>query len=526
MKIIKRIFALVPVVLVLLFSVVPLSSSAEVDLNPDSVGFLSEQFADFEDFAPYYNVENPTTYIIYKSYSSEVASKYKPWYRAVTHFIDLSDVEYSYADGVYSWDLSNFSSTSQRRLVEWEGEYRFNTENGTVYSSSGYNQKHDVYSVILDTKKQEFYVNDYKFPNSWFNMHSGAYVHFNLSYVIDGKKPDSSNEIEVESFPKLEGESTLNMYLLDNDGYPIPGKTSDRYLSTQLIDIDIRNNSTKDFQFALYIVPKGQSLSLVENPRQMLGSRFFSSNPLFIYSTEEWIYNITKIVSNREVNAVSCYHIAPAGSSFTAHIGENQLDLKSGIEYDLVCYGSFVSPHSNQYLAEYYVDGTVHDLPSYTISSIDPYIHFDSSNAPTEVYRQTFTLDRDTSYKNTQYSQDDSLQIGGLGTSYPFDPNSSNDDIFNTIYASKDEDGVANYKNSKFDGSYDSKHYDYAPYDRYNSNVGVNSNFGNGISLTSGFNSFFGMITDLLKHLPGSFLSIFTFGFTALVVVAIIKAVR
>lgn len=519
MKFIKRILALVPAVLVLLFSVVPLSSAAEVDLNPDSAGFLSDQFADFEDFSPYYSVENPSTYIIYKSYESISSSKYNPWYRAVTHFIDLSDAEYSYVDGVYYWDFSNYS----RNLVEWEGEYRYNTESGSLSEYSQYIQKHAAYSVTLDTNKHEFYVNDHKFPNLYFNIHPGNYLHFDLSYVIDGFKPGSLNEIEVNTFPKLEGDTTLNIYQLDDEGYKVKD-SANTYLSLQTFQIDITNNSDKSFQFVCYIMPKGESLTYHSNYSEILGSRFFSNNPTFIYITDEIFYNYlgndnpTSPVYNnqyRTVYAPSSWHLIEAGASESVYIGENQLQLKKDIEYDIVILGVFT---------EYgeIIEGTLNNGSSSLnsiVTGIDPYVTFYSDYEVKEYYRSTFTLDKDTSYCNTQYSDDGSFDM--LNTHvYPYNPNTSNDEVFNTIYGQTFE-GETSYHNNVFNPNYNGAHVDYP-----GSNPGINNNFGSGVSLTSGFNSFFGMITDLLKHLPGPFLSIFIFGFSSIVVIAIIKAVK
>lgn len=524
MKFIKRILALVPAVLVLLFSVVPFNSAAEVDLNPDSAGFLSDQFADFEDFSPYYSVENPSTYIIYKSYANLSGSKYNPWFRALTHFIDLSDLDYSYNDGVYYWDFSSLSSSGKNRLVEWEGVYQYNTENGTLSESSYYVQKHTVYSVTLDINKQEFYVNNYKFPNSYFSMHS-VDTHFDLSYVIDGVIPGSINEVEVDTFPKLEGDTSLNIYQLDDEGYKVKD-TANTYLSLQTFQIDITNNSDKFFQYACYIIPKGQSLNYYTNYSEILGSRFFSNNPTFIYITDEIFYNYRGVNDSfftsyddnyRQVYAPSAWHSVDANSSESIYIGENQLQLNKDVEYDIVIIGAFIESHKPNHGI---MDEEGNIDTEYVINGIDPYITMYSEYEVKEYYRSSFSLDKDTSYCNTQYSDDGSFDIVNTHV-YPFDPNSPNNEVFNTIYGQTDYNGNTDYKNDRFNTSYGGAHLDYS-----GSNAGINTNFGSGVSLTSGFNSFFGMITDLLKHLPGPFLNIFIFGFSSIVVIAIIKAVK
>lgn len=409
-------------------------------------------------------------------------------------FYKLSDfLEYTNDNGVIT-----FTSSSINRFdfLWWYSDLRF-SHSGRNYSSGSSSD------FIIDTNNMLF--NDIPV--------------LELQLVIDSQPliDDGSLYIEVESFPKLEGKSTLNMYKLDENGYIKSDIETDRYLSIQLIDIDIRNNSNKDFQFALYFVPKGESLTYLTEARQFLGSRFFSNNPLFIYLTEEWFYNYDVLThQNRIVNAVSCYHIAKSGTTYTCHVGENQINLKQDVEYDLVVLGSFIEAHPNGYLDSHFND-TLMEL--YNISYIDPYITLDGSGyMPEEVYRSTFILDKSTDYKSTQYSDDGFLQIGALGTSYAYDPNDTNNEVFNTIYAQQNSEGVPNYKNSSFSELYNTHHFDYG------GSSGVN--IGSNLNLSSGFGGLFGMLSSFLKQLPGDFFNIFSFGFTALIIIGIIKAVK
>lgn len=521
MKIIKRILALIPAILVLLWCIVPFGSMAAdsaTNLPPNSYeGDLSGAYPSIDQVS-----ENglycTTDYLMYNVISANgnnIWTFYDIMQYYFTIYIPLNRFDYSVSDGIYSFSLKSGTVSSYAFL--WFASCLISSSGSTLPSTSYHSTLNITTGFTFDTNTNTLLINneDFLYHTSLTNNDKLDYYFMSYDFVLNSE-PVNKGEIIVDSFPKLEGDSTLNMYLLDDNGYPIPGKTSDRYLSTQLIDIDVKNNSTKPFQFCLYFAEKGGTLELNTQYRQFLGSRFYSNNPLFVYLTEENFYNydITSHM-NRTVNAVSCYHLVQPGQTFTCHVGENQLDLKKGVEYDLVVFGAFIDNHTNAYLENHILDT---QFSLFNISGMDPYISLAGSGFDCkEYYRSTFVLDKTSDYKNTQYSNSGDLQIGGLGTSYNNGANQNNDNVFNTIYGQTDQNGNSSYKNSSFSENYGSYHMSYGD----GSGLSSISN----ISLSSSFSSVFGMVTDFFNKLPKGMQDAFTFGFTAVIVIGIIKAV-
>ena len=146
-------------------------------------------------------------------------------------------------------------------------------------------------SFSFDTNTNTLFLNNDDFLNHPSLTNNNKLDYYFMSYdLVLNSEPVNKGEIIVDSFPKLEGDSTLNMYLLDDDGYPIPGKTSDRYLSTQLIDIDVKNNSSKPFQFCLHLAEKGGTLELNTQYPQSFYQSHLHSNLLclLIYCTSNF----------------------------------------------------------------------------------------------------------------------------------------------------------------------------------------------------------------------------------------------
>ena len=520
MKIIKRILALVPAVLVLLWCVVPFGSMAAEDIenNGDYPETFFDAFPDI-DFLQTEVYESSSYVLIY--YASDQSGDY-PVYRTRTLYIPLNtSLLVDNGSGIYSYSTIPSNSSISPFYYQYTGIY---LAHPSYPINSGFSLASSYCSIIsftIDNIAEDVVLNgtigkEFVADNVSYNV-----IHFD--FVIDGESV-GSDKIEVDSFPKLEGDTTLNIYQLDDKGYKVK-ESANTYLSLQTFQIDITNNSNKSFQYACYIMPKGESLTYHSNYSDILGSRFFSNNPTFIYIADEIFCNYlgnenptTPIYNNqyRIVYAPSSWHLIEAGASESVYIGENQLQLKKDIEYDVVILGVFT---------EYgeIIDGTLNNgsssLLNPIVTVIDPYVTFYSGYEVKEYYRSTFSLDRDTSYCNTQYSDDGSFDMVNTHV-YPYDPNTSNNEVFNTIYGQTFE-GETSYHNTVFNPNYNGAHVDYP-----GSNPGINNNFGSGVSLTSGFNSFFGMITDLLKHLPGPFLNIFIFGFSSIIVIAIIKAVK
>lgn len=527
MKTIKRILALVPAVLVLLWCVVPFGSMAAIENKGDYPEAFFDAFPDI-DFLQSEVCESSSYVLIY--YVSDQSALFDyPSFRTRSIYIPLNtSLLVDNGSGIYSYSTIPSNSSLSRFYYQYTGIYlahpSYPINSGFDLTSGSY---HSITSFSIDSVAEDVVLNgtigkEFVADNVSYNV-----IHFD--FVIDGESV-GSDEIEVDTFPKLEGDTTLNIYQLDDKGYKVKD-TANTYLSLQTFQIDITNNSDKSFQYACYIMPKGESLTYHSNYSDILGSRFFSNNPTFIYITDEIFYNYlgtdnpTSPHYNNQyriVYAPSSWHLIEAGASESVYIGENQLQLKKDIEYDIVIlgvfteYGEIIDGTLNNGLNMFFPDNS--SLNS-IVTGIDPYVTFYSEYEVKEYYRSTFSLDKDTSYCNTQYSNDGSFDMVNTHV-YPYNPNTSNDEVFNTIYGQSFE-GETSYHNNVFNPNYNGAHVDYP-----GSNPGINNNFGSGVSLTSGFNSFFGMITDLLKHLPGPFLSIFIFGFSSIVVIAIIKAVK
>lgn len=523
MKTIKRILALIPAILVLIWCVVPLGSMAVDDPSDEYYPSQDNSFPTYDYIYSTFPYNRSSNYLLlhYRTNPYFIESSNTITFSTHSLYFPLDGLNYSENSGVYTF--SGLSS-SKFYVHTFQGYYSYvyDSSPNTVFENSSLHKDYKDFTtnLVFDLNKKDVFFNDTCGAN--YHAQIGTYLPYSYEFILDGNSI-SLNEIEVDTFPKLEGDTSLNIYQLDDEGYKV-SDSSNTYLSLQTFQIDITNNTDKAFQYACYIMPKGESLTYHSNYSDILGSRFFSNNPTFIYITDEIFYNYlgndnpTSPAYNnqyRTVYAPSSWHLIEAGASESVYIGENQLQLKKDIEYDIVILGVFT---------EYgeIIDGTLNNGSSSLnsiVTGIDPYVTFYSDYEVKEYYRSTFTLDKDTSYCNTQYSDDGSFDMVNTHV-YPYNPNTSNDEVFNTIYGQTFE-GETSYHNNVFNPNYNGAHVDYP-----GSNPGINNNFGSGVSLTSGFNSFFGMITDLLKHLPGPFLNIFIFGFSSIVVIAIIKAVK
>lgn len=506
----KRLLVIVPTIFVfLLCNVFSFGVSAEDSaINiPDRPPMQTGCYATNDYIASNVAGSLGNSYLIVYAYKIEPSSSYDVFFRTVTYYLKLDNISCELLDTPNgSWYLFN----GRVRLHNFSGSYTI--KNGNADSVVGGHGYSDVSNVGYDPDLEEVYINDGQ------SLLSSGYVYSSVIFCFNGEIIGKSS-IEVETFPRLEGKSTLNMYQLNDDGVPDFSKPNTAFSSTQLIDVDIINNTIDDYQFALYFVEKGGNLRFYESMSDFnVGAKFFSNNPQYIYITDEWYYYSIGSASHSFIRGPSAWHIVKSGEKFTCHVGENQLQFKKDVEYDIVVVGCPAKPHKNTYF------DSIDDR--YLISGIDPYINLNSDESliPKELYRSTFYLDRDTAYKNTSYSNDDNFSYAN-SLVYGFDPYGNNDDTFNTYYMK--QDAVGSDSISDIIGGYG--------LNSFNQNLGSNdlffrNNTSSSSSYTSSFayrySDFFGFIRSFLSCLPPEFMNIFIYGFTAVVSIGIIKAVR
>ena len=316
-----------------------------------------------------------------------------------------------------------------------------------------------------------------------------------------------SGDFSVEFFPELTGEIS-NSVEMDGKTFNYP-----------YLQVDVHNKTSDYYQYAIFIVEKGTKITFGDynDISTSKSGYFFTNKAIYCYVTDEWFKTNTVISSSEAsggsgtvgtglsalnlVYAPSAWHRSePSSNSRPLAIGWNQLNLVPNTEYDAVCIACpiKVKSYGENRISDYYI----FNYPQHPINGSEP----------REVYRSTFTVSKPMPYDptNNDFDYTDTHVYG-------FDSNNPSS-TFSNLSALISDSGKLVVGNQKFGGTVSG-----AGHSLNNSSF---SDFSDVSGFSGIFSNVFGYITSFFRYLPNGFSAVFLFGFSAIVVIAIIKAVR
>ncbi len=225
-------------------------------------------------------------------------------------------------------------------------------------------------------------------------------------------------------------------------------------------------NNGENAQFAMFIVNHGDDITIPAMSWNT--SDLYNGNPVFVYVKDEWIIDDLTMNASSQSYKPSCFHWIGTGQTKTYEIAWSSLDLSANTNYDVVVYAA---------------------NPSSDVVSLDwniPYY---------EVYRSAFTMSNPAVF-NAENNETDN---------YSWNPNVDNKDLFSLSKATQDQWG-----NFAITG---------------NGNWLGNTNVSSSLNTQQAFGSFFQFFRSILSFLPSQYMTLIFIGLSAIVVIAIIKAV-
>lgn len=324
---------------------------------------------------------------------------------------------------------------------------------------------------------------------------------------------DVNGSLEVEFVPfELSGDVKEEM--------EIDGQLWKSY-ALQMI---VTNNTNKNYQYAWFITPHGERPSFSPNissssVRNIGANGYgFSGNVSWVHVKNDWAWIISPDLVHAYTDSAfdssdlsdsingTQYTYLPCSWTFISGHSENtesamfaNMKLYSGQQYDCLVYAVPTECNQLSFLSSEYIQsrGWYSALSSKCVD-------FSQTEL---IYSSSFTMGFTTDFNP------DLVSPGGLS----FDPDSNLDDFFNTSSARLNPDT----------GSYE---YDYNLSKDYSSSRNFSFSGSAGSSnlstFSSAFSNVFAFISSFFSFLPSAFQQLFFFGFTTVIVVAIIKAVK
>lgn len=333
----------------------------------------------------------------------------------------------------------------------------------------------DCYSVTLDFNSN----------TGSILKDDGTYQHFitadissfefvNFETNFDEYEPVEPLDLDISFTPSLSGSISRTQ--------TIEGK---EYISRTL-DMYVSNNGSSDAQFAMFIVPRGDSITFPDHMIQ--DNKGFIGNPVFVYVSDEWSSFTAGLVGS-SVYAPCSWHTVPQGFQNQIYsISWNQMSLQTDTQYDCVVYGCVNSTATQTNTSSQW-----EMRPVYTVTS--------SLDDVEEVYRSSFTI-TDPADFNPNF-------IDEAGSSHPWNPNADNSNLFNVASAYRDDNGNVVIKGQTGGGN------NIFTADLNTQSMNVNNLFGDT----------FRFFTALLGQLPPAWVTLITIGLSSIVVIAIVKKV-
>lgn len=457
----KQILLIVPTVLILLLSCVPLSAFAASSSIDEESGKYTITFDEMQK-------ENAGQYYLYYNY-------WIPWsggYHSQVYYF-YTDVEPTYEKSGNTYTISFTKSPSY--------SYYLLRDTGSVYDSRK-GQSSQIETITYNTDSNEV---------TWTGGSFGGFeqISYGLT-LIDFQTNMFSTEavldVDVSFRPPLSG--VVDRTVHDQDG--------NEGLS-QIFSMHVQNNSDKAIQYIMKIKEKDADESM------------------YVYISDEWVYSfdIEKVPTySRSLdfdgdtvvlqNKPSVEHYVAAGSGDTQIFKFSQIPFEKDKEYVVSVKAAL----------------TDHDYASSVQFGAFKYQF--TNEAYKEVYTSTFSIS-----DLSGIAFDPSDTSNGV---YPYGDEDTLKSILNSRNAIMNEDGSINYK------SYNSYKDSNSPLNKFGEGIGNNViggsknsyNYSGSSSFTGMYGSAISFVMSFFSFLPDGFLQMFLIGFSVLIVVAIVKAVK
>lgn len=488
----KKILLIIPVVFCLVLSslsIIPVHAASYLDTPAESYEGASCMVHPLDNLLE--AAGNPKYYFWYNTYRIKDDDKYQ----IETKFIYYNgEINVEEENGVYT---INFLGSSGYDLITVEHDslpdYDF---------KSGASATDVLKTIIFDSN-----TNDLSRVRDNGEIVSYITNGFSFNVFETNMFEAGSGDFSVEFFPELTGEIS-NSVEMDGKTFNYP-----------YLQVDVHNKTSDYYQYAIFIVEKGTKITFGDynDISTSKSGYFFTNKAIYCYVTDEWFKTNTVISSSEAsggsgtvgtglsalnlVYAPSAWHRSePSSNSRPIAIGWNQLNLVPNTEYDAVCIACpiKVKSYGENRISDYYI----FNYPQHPINGSEP----------REVYRSTFTVSKPMPYDptNNDFDYTDTHVYG-------FDSNNPSS-TFSNLSALISDSGKLVVGNQKFGGTVSG-----AGHSLNNSSF---SDFSDVSGFSGIFSNVFGYITSFFRYLPNGFSAVFLFGFSAIVVIAIIKAVR
>ena len=495
----KKILLIIPVVFCLVLSslsIIPVHAANP--LNTNAVPYEDSEYYvhPLDSLLEWQN--NPKYYFWYNTFKRNDNGSYDIETKFITYDEEISVEE---DNGVYT--------------ITFLGKYGFYLANIGHQSLPNYDFKSfgdstDVSkTLIFDSNTNELFRIRDNGEQASFITNGFSFNVFETNMFEDASK--SMPDLTVEFTPNLSGEV---------DRTVVTSSGSKSLLSE--LKMKVTNNSPYAVQYRMTIMLKNQVTSrLTSNfdatDKKGYYEKHYDDDPVFIYYCNDIVYDLVaeegKEVLNSQpfkYNKPTDWHYLQPKEFDDVTFDFSMINLSENVEY--VC--KVVA-----YKCDYDLASTMLYTPEYNDG-------FPAEPRFKQVDTTYFSVAYESTFKMLQYSDIKYDPTKKTGTVLPYD-------------GSK---GISS--KTQYDYSYDSKtdlitgEQKIGHTDLYNDpNSWISKNFSkNNIpkldtsysidSYDSSFQNVFGFITTFFHYLPSSFIGIFSFGFTALVVIAIIKAVR
>ena len=461
----KKILLIIPFVFCLVLSslsIIPVHAANYLDTPAESYEGASCMVHPLDNLLEVSG--NPKYYFWYNTYRIKDDDKYQ----IETKFIYYDDeISVEEDNGVYT---INFLGSSGYNLISVEHDslpnYDFN---------SGSSATDVLKTIIFDSN-----------TNDLSRVRENGDI---VSYITDGFTfncfltnmflPEKRDEIEVTVDPELHGIVSLNF---DN-------------LSYDYIDVTIKSNSDSAYQYSIFVVKEGDSISfdnlvdgeITSDSNITLTGKSYSGNAQFAYITDEWVQTyINNDVA--VVNAPSTWHyLYPKGQQI-AHISVYGIKLLPNVQYRFLVYACKI-PDSK-----------------YPISYVgDP--AFDVDYRPYEAYGIDFRVSSATPFNPDLL--EDGKSLGGV---YAFDPDVDTDNFFDKVNGYEDSKGNVIVSGKKFNELH---------------SIGGSSSGSGGVgtynTVVTNSRSFFSFTKTVLGYFPPVLITVFQLGLWSILLLAIIR---
>ena len=478
---IKKYFLLIPTLCVMLFNCFCIGHVLAADNIIDYSVFFLEPPQDIIDCMDFTDVENIDLFDFpdYSSFYYQVqcdSSDYKRYLEGTIDYlpIDFLIVDFSDSDSFVTVDPTTFSTTPL--------SYQFFSY--YYYRDSGFQFNHD-YS---DSPRYFYFQplvghwgsNSSAFsPDEWdlgFPLSHTLYIE--CDYFDLNSSSSSSLNVDVAFKPTLSGEVDRSF---TRDGV--------EYLSTNF-SLHVNNKSKFPIQYTMDIRPVDSYTDFV-----------------FRYYENDWVYapkldsagDFWNQVPQKQQKSTNCHYVS-SGSLDSVVFNYNQVNLVEGIEYVVEVYAA-----RNDY-------GCASELVVSSVEEVYPELYQVQN---TLVYQSQFSMKQ---YSDVKY---DPTNTSNGVLPYDFELGQKYEHSYNAV---EKEDGVVDYTGKDVYSDKDSWYH--KPIDD-NTQGGFSSSStasSNGFSnFAKSFQNFFGFIRYMFNFFPKDAKTIFTIGFSAITIIALVK---